>query len=204
MVALLRCICIETSSICFSHRICFLHLLSLLSLSLNHWLEMNLRCVRYFSICNVDDIVIVPLLCTVWVCRDFKFPLLPLLNAVEVCFNSLIVARQFYIVAFEIFDIQLLANLEFSWIELSFLILFIVLISHINAHYNTLFSTSWHPLSKIESLSIVASISGSMVVRHELAPCWTPIVKDMQISLFLITLVRASLIFLLSGSFESC
>ena len=114
MVTLYGRISVETTAVCFSHRICFLHLLSLFSLSLNHRLKMNLGCVRYFSICYVDDVVIVSLLRAVGVCRDFELPLLSLLNAVQICFDSLVAAGQVYVVAFEIFDVQLLANLELS------------------------------------------------------------------------------------------
>ena len=68
MVTFMRQIGICTSAVCFAHGILLFHLSPLFSLSLNYRLEMDLRRVRNFTVCDIDYVIVVSLFSAIRVC----------------------------------------------------------------------------------------------------------------------------------------
>ena len=68
MVTFMRQIGVRTSTVCFAHGILLFHLSPLFSLSLNYRLEMDLRRVRNFTVCDIDYVIVISLFGAIRVC----------------------------------------------------------------------------------------------------------------------------------------
>ena len=82
--------------------------------------------------------------------------------------------------------------------------LLIVLISNINAHHNTLFSTDWHSLPEINTFPIMPSLCHPVIAVCEFTSRRASTVQDVNISGVFVALIHSFAPPELSSSFESC